>query len=121
MSSEEEEEEPQRLNRIYHTEDEHKCDNCGEIATQYYESLYDNATMTFLCTNCEPQEIVITFRFTRALYHEGGGASYNACRKCGECFKRYYRLCLTNGDNAFICRRCFDGRETGYDHSYDSN
>jgi hypothetical protein len=119
---EEEEEEPTLLDRIYHTngDDGRKCDKCDKILTKYYESLYDNATKTFLCSSCEPQEIIITLRFTRALFHEGGGTSHNACRGCGGSYKRYYRLCLIDGNNAFMCRDCFAGEQTGYDDSYDS-
>jgi hypothetical protein len=121
---EEEEEEPQRIEHIFHMDEEIQCDRCSVTTKYYYENLYDNCKHEYVCVHCtekEPQEMTITFRFTRALLHEGDGGSREQCRKCGERNKRYYRLCLTNGENAFICRSCFVGKETGYDQSWSSD
>jgi ribosomal protein L40E len=62
------------------------------------------------------QTLTFMFKAVGALYHEG--STGQICRACGERNKRYYRLVLTNGGDAVICRACFSdagGRETGYD------
>lgn len=66
--------------------------------------------------NTASQTLTFTFKAVEALYHEG--STGQICRACGERNKRYYRLVLTNGGDAVICRTCFSdagGRETGYD------
>lgn len=62
----------------------------------------------------------ITFKYTKALYHEGCGGANVRCQKCQVPCKRYYRLKLIDGDSGIVCRGCFDGEEDGYDDSFDS-
>jgi hypothetical protein len=65
------------------------------------------------------QIITITFRVKKALFHEGSGCGNARCAQCGDKPKRYYRLVLQNGGNAFMCRSCFSGTRTD-DDSCDS-
>ena len=68
------------------------------------------------------QVLNIEFRVVQALYHEGSGGSQVRCRCCGDRPKRYMRLILESGLNAFLCRDCFDkvgGVQDGYDQDSD--
>jgi hypothetical protein len=71
----------------------------------------------------EVQTITIEFHVKKALYHEGKSTK-TTCLVCQEKFKRYVRMKLVNGKNAFICVNCFEnvnGNDDGYDRSYNSD